>query len=264
MEPSLHYADYTVWQDQTFSEDALKPLVAYWKDQLRGLPDLPLPGRVSAAVTFRGARQPIMLPVALGETLKKLSGRANATLFMTLLAAFETLLAHYSQQRDLAIFIPLSGRQYAGLEGIMGLLASAVPIRTQLENAESFVQIIQRVRSAVLDASAHQGLSLRRLLLMMQAASPGRQGEVLFAFDALSRPLPLHWHVETEIDLGTAKLDLYLHLTEHADGIRGSFEYSADLFDPQTIRKMSDDYLRVLQLVATDPNLSLSEIHQWL
>src|SRR6185369_16253548 len=103
-------------------------------DRLRGLPDLLLPGRINnAAVTFRGARQPIALPVPLTESLKKLSGKVNATLFMILLTAFETLFSYCSQQSDLAVFIPLSGRPYPELEGIMGVLASAAPIRIALD-----------------------------------------------------------------------------------------------------------------------------------
>jgi hypothetical protein len=98
----------------------------------------------------------------------------------------------------------------------------------------------------------------------MQASSPHRQGEILFAFDSLIQEPAPGWHIETEIDLGTAKVDLYLRMVEDAESINAIFEYSRERVDPDLIRRLGADLASVLEIVTQSPALTLNEIHQRL
>ncbi len=263
-DPTLQYADFTLWQESMMAEQVLQPFITYWKNRLRDLPDLPLPGKLenpSMPRSFRGARCTFDVSATLTQALKQLSRRADATLFMTLLTAFKILLAHYAQTSDLAVFVPVSGRTSNELAGIMGLLATAVIVRTQLPDGLTFLDALVRVRAALLEAYTYQGLSLRRLLTLIQASNPHRQGEVLFAFDPIVKPVRTGWQVETEIDLSTAKLDLYLRMVEQGNAIQGILEYKRDMFHAAAIQQICHDLLHVLNVIVARPQITLRDIN---
>src|SRR3972149_8202647 len=133
--------------------------LSYWKQQLGGsLPALQLPiARPPLAVqTFRGARQPLVLPKTLSESLKALSRQEGLPLFMTLLAAFKTLLYRYTGQEDIIVGSLIANRNRAEVEGLFGFFGNTLVLRTDLSGNPTFRELLSRVREAALGAYAHQ------------------------------------------------------------------------------------------------------------
>jgi non-ribosomal peptide synthetase component F len=181
------------------------------------------------------------LSPAATAALIELARREGATLFMTVLAAYQVLLSKWSGQSDMLIGTPMSGRQSTQLEGLIGLFANTLVMRAQPRGDRSFRELLQQVRSATLQAHAHQGLPFERLVQELQ---PGRDlsRQPLFQvwFDLRTRPAgDLEFagvrFMQHERELVTTKFDVGLLLTHDARGLHGRFEYATDLFERETL-----------------------------
>jgi amino acid adenylation domain-containing protein len=264
----IQYADYAVWQRQWLEGEVLEAQLSYWKKQLDGIPTLRLPtDRPRPAVqTFRGARQSLMLPKPLTEALKKLSQRERVTLFMMLLAAFQTLLHRYAGQDDIVVGSPIAGRSWLETEGLIGFLVNSLVMRADLSGDPTFRELLARVRTMALDAYAHQDLPFERLVEELQPErdlSHNPLFQVMFAFQNVPRQtLELPGLRESPIKLsnGTAKFDLTFSMIEEADLLRGSVEYSTDLFEDATISRMVGHLQTLLEGIVAAPEQRLSDL----
>ena len=157
---------YAVWQRQWLQGEVLERELEYWKKQLRGLAVLELPtDRPRPPVqSYQGVRQAFTLPSSLIQALKDLSRREGVTLFMTLLAAFQTQLHRYSGQEDIAVGSPIANRSRTELEGLIGFFVNTLVLRTNLEGNPSFRELLGRVREVALGAYAHQDLPFEKLV----------------------------------------------------------------------------------------------------
>src|SRR6185369_6581783 len=163
----LQYVDYAVWQRESMRDEMLQTQLAYWKERLTGLPpllDLPLDHPRPPVQSHRGATQSLRLSSALLTSLTKLSQQQGVTLFMTLLAAFQVLLARYTRQDDIAVATPVAGRNRAELEGLIGFFVNTLVLRTDLSGNPTFSELLRRVREVALGAYAHQDLPFERLV----------------------------------------------------------------------------------------------------
>src|SRR4051794_23417421 len=170
----IQYADYAVWQREWLrgaeGEHKISPLqaqIAYWRQQLgENLPMLELPTDRSrpAVQTYRGATHSLALPRTLSEALTTLSRRSGVTLFMTLLAAFKTLLFRYAGQDDIVVGAPIAGRNRGETEELIGCFLNTLVLRTSLAGDPSFRELLGRVRETTLGAYAHQDLPFEKLL----------------------------------------------------------------------------------------------------
>ena len=149
---SLQYADYAVWQRQWLQGPALEEQLSYWQKQLQNLSTLALPtDRPHPAVpTYRGARLSHALPQHLRAGLNALSQRSGATLFMTLLAAFQLLLHRYSSQDDIVVGVPIAGRTRPELETLIGFFVNTLVLRADCAGDPRLIDFLQRVREAAL------------------------------------------------------------------------------------------------------------------
>src|SRR5262249_39623520 len=154
----LQYADFAEWQRRWLQGDVFEKAVEYWKEQLRGVPVLSLPTDRPrpAAQRFNGASQTFELSSELADSLQRLSRREGATLFMTLLAAFQALLARYSGQDDIAVGTPIANRTLHELEGLIGFFVNTLVVRTNLSGNPTFCELLARVREVALAAYDHQ------------------------------------------------------------------------------------------------------------
>ncbi|KKK44340.1 hypothetical protein LCGC14_3167270, partial [marine sediment metagenome] len=167
----IQYADFAHWQQQWLQGEVLETQLDYWKEQLvGGLPVLQLPtDRPRPAVqTFRGEKQSLLLPKELCETLKALSRREGVTLFMTLLAAFKTLLYRYTGQEDMVVGSPIAGRTRVEFEGLIGFFVNTLVLRTSLSGNPSFRELLGRVSDVTQGAYAHQDLPFEKLVEVLQ------------------------------------------------------------------------------------------------
>jgi amino acid adenylation domain-containing protein/non-ribosomal peptide synthase protein (TIGR01720 family)/FkbM family methyltransferase len=265
--PSLpvQYVDYAAWQRTYLAGSVLETQLSYWRDRLAGVPGLELPtDRPRPAIeSFRGGSHTVRLPQETGHALLALSRREGATLFMTLLALFKTLLLRHSGQTDLAVGSPIANRNRSEVEGVIGFFANTVVLRTDLHGDPSFRELLMRVREVALGAYAHEDLPFERIveelqperdmsrnpLFQVMCVLQNQPQESLPAGDLRMSPL--------SIELGIAKFDLTLFWYEEQGRISGLLEYNTDLFDRSTALRFYQHYERLLEAVLADPGRSL-------
>ena len=163
----LQYPDFAVWQRQWLQGEVLEGQLSYWKKQLAKAPavlDLPTDRPRPPVQTYRGARQSLVLSQALTSRLKAISRQESVSLFMTLLAAFQTLLYRYTQCDDILVGSPIAGRNRTDIEGLIGFFVNTLVLRTDLSGDPSFRELLGRVRKLALDAYAHQDLPFEKLI----------------------------------------------------------------------------------------------------
>jgi amino acid adenylation domain-containing protein/non-ribosomal peptide synthase protein (TIGR01720 family) len=262
----IQYADFAHWQRRWLRGEVLAAQLAYWRAQLGGeLPvlDLPLDRPRPAVQTFRGGARQRLLPPDLVARLAALGQREGATLFMTLLAAFAVLLQRHSGQDDVLVGTPIAGRDRAEIEAVMGCFVNNLVLRTDLSGAPSFRELLARVRRAALGAYSHQHLPFEQLL---QELRPERDlsrtplFQVLFNFQQLPELAPALADVAVEIAGGAteaAKFDLTLYLAERGGAIRLDAVYNADLFAPDRIAGLLEQYAALLDQAAERPDAAI-------
>ena len=265
----IQYADYAVWQRQWLSGDTLNQQLTYWQHQFRGeIPTLDLPSdRPRPPVqTFRGATHSFEVPAAVVTQLHAIRHEAGATLFMTLLAAFQTLLHRYTGQTDLILGTPIANRTRLETEALIGFFVNTLALRVNLGGNPSFKELLARVREVTLGAFAHQDLPFDRLVDELHIArdlSRTPLFQIMFALQNMPLPateLPgLRLHL-LEANTATAKFDLTLFMTETADGLLGSVEYNSDLFDPATIQRITAYLLTLLNGIVYQPTAPIADL----
>ncbi|MEK8015446.1 MAG: amino acid adenylation domain-containing protein [Candidatus Parabeggiatoa sp.] len=263
----IQYADFAFFQRQPLSAEIADSQVSYWKTILGdNLPVLQLPTDHQRPVTptFRGAKQYLVLSKNLTEALKTLSQQAGVTLFMTLLAAFKTLLYRYSGQDDIVVGTVAAVRNRPELEHLMGYLLNTLVLRTSVSGMPTFQQLLARVREITLGAYAHTDLPFEKWVETLHTERHIGQNplfQVAFTLEPSMPEIDLGWTLtQSDIDNGTAKFDLYLGLEEKPEGISGRIEYSTDLFDASTISRMIGHFQTLLEGIVANPGQRISEL----
>jgi hypothetical protein len=265
----VQYADYAVWQREGLQGKALEAQLAYWKHALAGVPVLELPtDRPRPAVaSYRGARVVFEIDEALTRRLKELCRGEGATLFMTLLAAFQVLLYRYSGQDDIAIGVPIAGRTRPEVEGLIGYFVNMLVLRGDLSGEPSFREYLARVRKQALAAYAHQDLPFAKLveeLAPKRDASRNPLFQVSFVLEntppAELRLTGLEVTRIESIRSQTAKFDLDFFVVEQQAKINIGIEYATDLFDAATIERMTGHCRVLLEAIVSDPDRSISQL----
>ncbi|MGB3204689.1 MAG: amino acid adenylation domain-containing protein, partial [Crinalium sp.] len=265
----IQYADYAVWQRQHLQGQVLENQLNYWKQQLSGdLPVLNLPTDFPrpAVQTYNGDRINFEIPQELTQKLNKLGQQEGTTLFMTLLAAFKTLIYRYTGQEDILIGAPIANRDRAEIETLIGFFVNTLVLRTSLSNNPSFKELLRRVKETALGAYTHQDLPFEKLVEELQPErdlSYSPLFQVSFALqNGLTQTLELPELQLSlkEVDTKTAKFDLTLFLEESAQGLIGSFEYNTDLFKSSTIERIIGHFQALLTGIVDNPEASISTL----
>jgi amino acid adenylation domain-containing protein len=265
----IQYADYAIWQRQWLQGEIIERQLSYWKQRLSGAPailELPTDRPRLTVRSSLGARQSFRIPKELTEALKKLSQQERVTLFMTLLAAFQTLLYRYTGQENFVVGSPIAGRNRAETESLIGFFVNTLALRTDVSGSLSFRQLIARVREVALEAYTHQDLPFEKLVEELQpdrSRSHTPLFQVIFALQNVPRqPFGLTGLTVSplEVDSATAKFDLSLSLVEEGSSLRGSMEYNSDLFENATITRMLGHYQTLLQAIVANPEQRLADL----
>jgi amino acid adenylation domain-containing protein len=264
----IQYADYAIWQREWVSGEVLEKQLRYWKTQLSNIPALELstdrPRR--AIQTSRGARLSVDFPRVLSDQLNDLSRNQAVTLFMTLLAAFQTLLQRYSGQDDIAVGSPIAGRTRPGLEGLIGCFINTLVLRTDLSANPTFVELLARVRKVALGAYEYQDMPFEKLV---EELHPDRDlsrsplFQVLFAHQNMPRQastLSDLTFVPVDVNNETAKFDLSLYTWEEREGLRARLEYNTDLYDAATISRMLGHFETLLEGIVANPEQRIGDL----
>ncbi|MGD9488072.1 MAG: amino acid adenylation domain-containing protein [Calditrichaceae bacterium] len=270
-EVKLQYADFAHWQRGWLKGDILDEQLKYWEKQLTGIPpvlELPTDRPRSAMPTFKGAYLPFSIDKNIADRVKKLSHDENATLFMVLLAAFQTLLYRYTNEKNICVGTPIANRNRPEIEGIVGFFVNTLVMRANLSGEISYRQLIQNVRETALGAYAHQDVPFEKIV---DAVQPERNTSHSPLFQVMFVILNLPEKSENESsDLiispieahsGTSKFDITMFITEEKDRFSGALEYNTDLFDESTISVMLDHFQNLLNGLTTNPDEQVGRIN---
>ncbi|CAG0936133.1 myxalamid-type nonribosomal peptide synthetase MxaA [Thermoflexales bacterium] len=264
----IQYADFACWQREWLQGKVLEDHLAYWKQKLAGAPralELPTDRPRPVLQTFQGATLPFTFSSALTEQIQALSRRQDVTPFMTLLAAFNTLLFRYSHQVDILVGSPIANRTRPEIQTLIGFFVNVLVLRTNLSGNPTFRELLGRVREGALEAYAQQDLPFEKLVDELQperdlAHTPLFQ--VMFVWQNLPTPPLKLSNLLLEIlpfESTTSKFDLSLTMTM-GDKLEGIFEYNTDLFDEATIVRLVHHFQVLLEGVVSNPNQRLSEL----
>jgi amino acid adenylation domain-containing protein len=264
----IQYADFAVWQRQRLQGEIFDSQLTYWKKQLAGASVLELPTdhpRPSVQ-TFRGSQQFLFIPKALTERLKAISRAEGTTLFMTLLAAFQTLLHRYTGKDDILVGSPVAGRNRTDIEALIGFFVNTLILRADLSGDPSFRELLGRVRKLALEAYAHQDLPFEKLVEELQPErnlSHSPLFQVLFVLQNFPTTVPRLTGLTVtpvKVESETATFDLSLLLVEEANGLQGTIEYNTDLFDEATISRIIGHFQTLLESVVADAGVPISRL----
>ncbi|HET7288490.1 MAG TPA: amino acid adenylation domain-containing protein, partial [Pyrinomonadaceae bacterium] len=264
----VQYADYAAWQREWLQGDLLTSEIDYWRQQLHELPvlDLPTDRPRPAIQSYNGARYSFEISPELSEAVDVLAHQQRVTKFMTLLAAFQTLLHRYSAQDDIVIGTPIAGRTRLETESLIGLFVNTLVLREDLSGDPDFRELLCRVRETAFAAYAHDDVPFEKLVEQLQperdlSRTPLFQVGFVLQNDPLQRlEVPGLKLDQIPVDTGTAKFDLLLAIVEEPHGLHGSMEYNTDLFDDSTIARMASHFQNLLVSIIADPTQRLSQL----
>ncbi|HEV7905479.1 MAG TPA: condensation domain-containing protein, partial [Pyrinomonadaceae bacterium] len=269
----IQYADFAVWQRAWLEGAAGARQLAYWKKQLAGAPDmLPLPTDYPRppAQSFRGTVETFTLAPALRDTLKAFSLKEGATLFMTLLSAFDALLYLYTKQETILVGTDIANRNRGELEKLIGFFVNQLVLRADMSGNPTFRELLRRVTEVSLGAYAHQDMPFDKLV---EELNPKRDlnRPVLFQVKMVFQNAPIPPLKLSRLELApleiapqTAKYDLLLEVGEAEEGLRGAMHYRTELFDAKTIARMLKHYEAILRHASGNADVHLHELEEVL
>jgi len=262
-EMPIQYADFAYWQRQWLEGDVLNRQLDYWKEQLAGcqttleLPaDYPRPPEQS----HRGAIEPVAITKERLIALKSLGKEEGATLFMTLLAAFYTLLYRYTGQSNILVGTPIANRNREEIEGLIGFFVNTLVLRARLSGDMTFRELLGQARETTLGAYANQDLPFERLVEEIQPERNLSQTplfQVMFILQnapSAALDLPGVRLIAQEVYTGISKFDLSLALSETEQGVFGGVEYNTDIFEAETIRRVAATFVTMIDEIAANPD----------
>ena len=265
---TIQYADYAAWQRGWLQGEVLQQQLDFWTEQLAGLPNLEIPTDFPrpAIRTGRGGGAGAIVPPEVLGKIKGLGRTEGTTPFMTLLGAFQVLLARYSGQEDIAIGSPIAGRTRSEMEDLIGFFANTIIFRGDLTGDPSFRTVLRRCKEAVLAAVAFQDMPFDQLVTALRPIRDTSRTplfQVMFALQNAPMPpleSPEMAMTPMNITSDSARADLTLFALELEDGLHASFEYDAALFKPATVERMLRHWQALLDAVVAEPDAPISTL----
>jgi amino acid adenylation domain-containing protein len=265
----VQYAGFASWQRNWLQDEKLDSLLAYWVKQLKGASpvlELPVDHVRPSARSYDGARQSVMLTQSLTDDLKKLGREEGVTLFMVLAAAFKVLLYRYSGQTDIVIGTVSANRNQPEIEELIGFFVNTLVLRTDLSEMHTFRTLLGKVRETVIDASTHQDLPFEKLVEELQPERDASHSPLFQVMLVQQKQLTPELDAggvcfrPVEVDTMTAKFDLTLNFAEADHELRLTLEYSTDLFEAATPKRMLGHLQTLLAGAVANPEQRISEL----
>ena len=267
---AIQYADYAARQRQRFDAGDYDRQLGHWLKVLDGdLPVLALPTdhRRSVSQPYKGRAVTVFLPPEKTAALKALGRKEKATLFMTLLAAYNVFLYRYTGQDDVVVGCPVAGRNELDTEGMIGLFVNTLPMRSKVSPSDPFLALLRQVKATALTAYDNQDIPFEKLvekLAVPRLLDRSPVFQTLFQlrnFPGRAAALAGHPAERIEFDEVVAKADMTLEITETDDGLMCRFEYPVALFDPEaTIARMAGHWRTLLEDIVADPSKEVSQL----
>jgi amino acid adenylation domain-containing protein len=263
----IRYRDYTSWQKRWFQGAEMERQMAFWRKQLENLPPVELftdrpRGQIQS---LRGTFCRAPLPAVLLARLEKLSRREHSTLFMTMFAVFATLLHRLTGRDDIPIGVPIANRTQSAVEGVVGTFVNTIVLRANLSGNITFRELLGRVRTAALDAFAHQDVPFDKLVHELGGTrDASRPPLVQVLFNVVNAPMHgtafdgVTWEL-VSLDRGGAQFELSVSVDTQVTRTLG-VEFNTDLFERSTIERLIGQYLQLLDSAVVDPDMRLATL----
>lgn len=267
-DPPTRYADYAAWQRGRYQGDQVTADLAFWRDHLAGVPplDLPLDFVRPPEQSFCGGGHGIWMDAEIARGVHELCRQHGVTPYMVLFAAYQVLLSRHSGQDDFAVGSTVAGRRLPELEGAVGLFANVLAMRADLSGNPTFVELLDRVRTTVLDVFAHEEGQFDKIVTELRlprdvSRSPVFQATfTMLNYDASAAPpaeLTVRpFHAENQV----TRFDIELYLYDPVVDISGFITYNADIFTPSTIERLAQHLERVMRAVVADPQVRVGDL----
>jgi amino acid adenylation domain-containing protein len=267
-EVAVQYADFALWQRQSMAnETPYANQIEFWRTQLGGtlsVLELPVDRPRPALQSFKGSNVFFNISAVLAQDLRLLGAREGCTFFMTLLATFEVLLQRYSGADDIVIGTPVAARTPHEVEPLIGNFLNMTALRCDLSGDPTFIELLQRSRDTTLNAFSNSDLPFEAMTKHLKfERDPGRNPIFQVLLQVLSTAAPRIGDLEVTrfyFDLKIAQCDLSLHLYEEVGGYAGRFEYCADLFQAETVERLSTNFEELLHAIVRNPQQRISKI----
>ena len=261
----ITYADYAIWQRNWLKDEALDKQLNYWKNYLADIPDqidLPYDHQRPAEMTYAGGRVTTKVGAKVYQKLVGLAQNTNTTMFMVMFAAVSCLLRRYSRQEDVVIGTPIANRHYKETEGVIGFFVNTLALRTHFDEADTFKDILAKVKKSVLEGYENQDvpfeylvdklnverrLNVNPLFQVMVVVNKEEKHEEFFGLETS----------EVESEYAISKFDLTFSAVELEDGLDISIEYSTELFERKTIDKLAKHLEKFLEKITEDPDIAI-------
>jgi amino acid adenylation domain-containing protein len=268
-ELTVQYADFALWQRRWLTGPVLERQLSYWRSHLSGhLPILSFPTDKPRPRlrSNHGAALPLSLSTELSQQLKALCQQRGVTMFMLLLAAWQVLLSRYSGQEDICVGTPIANRNRAETEGLIGFFVNTLVMRTDLSGNPTFVEILERVREVCLGAYGHQDVPFEKLVEELEPEREMGRTPLFQTMMVLQNApqgtlelpdLTLH-SLNTGGDV--VKFDLKLSVSESEGGLYGELSYSTELYEAESMRRLMQHFIVLLESMARDTGQRISEV----
>ncbi|MES2299303.1 MAG: amino acid adenylation domain-containing protein, partial [Pseudomonadota bacterium] len=267
---AIQYADYAAWQRDWLRGEVLQAHCAFWQEHLGGAPallELPTDRARPALQSHAGSHLRLVLPAPLAAGLRALAQRHGATLFMTILAGWSSLLARLSGQDDIVVGTPVANRGRTELESLIGFFVNTLALRVKPAAQLTVAQLLAQVKASTLGAYEHQDLPFDQVVEALQpvrSMSHSPLFQVMFSLNntpgGTLLELPGLSIAPLEQASATSPYDLVLSLSEEGDLIAGGISYSSDLFDAATIERMAGQLQVLLGAMAADESLEVGAL----
>uniref|UniRef100_UPI0024537EC8 non-ribosomal peptide synthetase n=1 Tax=Nocardia wallacei TaxID=480035 RepID=UPI0024537EC8 len=276
----VQYADYSIWQRRVLGDEddptsLAAAQVGYWVHRLAGLPDcleLPVDRPRPAVASHRGASLVVPMDAALHAAVAGLARRSETSVFMVTHAALAALLGRLGATDDVCVGTPIAGRTDAQLDPLVGMFAGTLALRTRVDGAARFTDLLAAVRETDLDAFAHNDIPFERVVEVLNPARSTSHHPlfqvVLSVHDSAPETvrLPGLEVLADQVETGVAMWDLQFTLTERytadrtPDGIELRLTYATDLFDAASAARIAERYIGLLSAVAADPATAIGDV----
>ncbi|MDR9897010.1 amino acid adenylation domain-containing protein [Aetokthonos hydrillicola Thurmond2011] len=257
----IQYSDYSIWQQEKIAESVWEEHLVYWKKQLAQLPILEFPTDFPrpSLQSFRGDLVQFTIPSELTNAIRRFSQKENVSLFTTLMAAFQTLLARYSGQEDVSVGTSIANRQGIDTERLIGFFVNTLVIRTDLSGEPSFRTLVSRVNKTVLGAFEHSEVSFETLVEYLQIERDTSRNPLFqIAFTLLNAPKPKFERDNLEItsiaSQNAARFDLELFITEEDENLSAVLSYNTDLFTRETAVRITRHFCELVKNLLAQPD----------
>lgn len=268
----IQFVDYAAWEREHLQGEELSEKISYWKQHLENVPsylDMPTDYPHSDIPSDKGGLIKTSLTTDLSKSLHKLGKESEATLFMTLYAAYALLLARFSGQHDLVVGTVVESREQSELQRILGFFANTLPLRVQLPEEITFRELLYQVRLDVLDSLGHQGLPLDKILDELKVErSPHRSPLIQTLCVVQNHPSPIFRKAEliltpAALRTDTSKFELSLHVENTGDNLLLMFEYAKSLYSDDTVSNLVKQFEHLLKQIVAEPDSKVWE-YRWL